>query len=179
MRTIRLPSSFAAGAVVLSLAAGACGQTDRDTARDQDGRAAASSDAAANRNSGASMTVTGCLQQGDGNNDFILTEVNEQPAPVATSGENASGAVQQKQQEAASRAYKLNGGPENMRELVGQQVRISGTVEDRGEAGSRDQSRSVDEDDLASMQVASAESVGSACGNPAGNQGGQSPRRRD
>jgi hypothetical protein len=122
--------------------------------------------------------VTGCLQQGDGDNDFILTQVNEQPGPVATSGDNEGSAVQQKQQEAASRAFKLSGGREQLRDLVGHQVRVTGTVSDRGEVQSRDQNESVDQDDLATLEVSSAESVANACGKGGAAQEGNGGRPR-
>ena len=110
------------------------------------------------------MTLTGCLQQGDGRNDLILTQVNEQPGPVATSGERESGAVQEKQRAAAARSYQLSGGPDTLRDLVGHQVRITGTLAERGEAASGDRNREVSEDDLARIDVRSAESVANSCG---------------
>jgi hypothetical protein len=145
---------------VLVVSAGACSS---DADRAQNGGSASPAGTAGERNNGSATTVTGCLQQGEGNNDFILTQVNAQPGPIATSGENESSAVQQKQREAASRAYRLSGGPDNLRELVGHEVRVTGTVSDRGDVQSRDQDRPADQDDLARMEVSSAESVGQTC----------------
>jgi hypothetical protein len=112
------------------------------------------------------VTVTGCLQQGDGG--FILTQANEQPGPVATSGEQASRDVQQKQQQAAARSYRLSGDDDNLRDLVGHQVRISGTIEDRGEVHERqgEQAREdeIERGDLAELEVRSAQSVADTCG---------------
>ena len=165
MRTVRSVSRWAAAyGAVLALTVGACSHGN-DADRDRPGGSAESPAAtSADRNNASAKTLTGCLQQGDGDNDFILTQVNEQPGPVATSGENESREVQQKQQEAAARSYKLSGGRDQLRGLVGHQVRVTGTVSDRGEVQSRDQNESVDQDDLATMEVSSAESVANACG---------------
>jgi hypothetical protein len=165
MRMVRSMTKWAAAyGAVLALSVTACGtanEADRDRAS---GSAESPATTSADRNNASPKTLTGCLQQGDGDNDFILTQVNEQPGPVATSGEKESSEVQQKQQEAAARSYKLSGGREQLRDLVGHQVRVTGTVSDRGEAQSGDEKESVDQDDLATMEVSSAESVANACG---------------
>lgn len=181
MRTLRTSRSTAivCGAALI-LAAAACNSPERDGrygAADGSG-GAATADRGKTEDRGR-MTLVGCLQRGDGD-DFILTQVNEQPRPVATSGERESSAVQQKQQEAASQAYKLSGGPDNLRDMVGHQVRVTGTVSDRSEVQERDQEREVKERDrqrevkerdLATLEVASAESVANACGNAAAGKG--------
>jgi hypothetical protein len=180
MRTMRRPGRFiAACAVVLATTAMACGGGERDAERDANGGSAASpAGTGGETDNGSSMSLTGCLQQGDSNNDFILTQVNEQPGPIATSGENDSTAVQQKQQERASKSYKLTGAPNELRDLVGHQVRVVGKTSGRAGGGSQEGNRPVDQDDLAELEVSSAESVANVCGRSGSGQDGQGERPR-
>jgi hypothetical protein len=99
---------------------------------------------------GAPITVTGCLQQGDGMNNFILTGVNRpsqsvgtsgtESAPRATGGTSAAApgaaggdVVEREQMRAAHHAYRLSGEDDNFKELVGKQVRVVGTMAEGSE----------------------------------------------
>jgi hypothetical protein len=121
------------------------------------------------------ITLTGCLQKGDGRNDFILTEVNTTRTPVGTSGSAPSAsndAVGQAQMRSAAHAYRLNGDRDSLEGLVGKQVRVSGMLAERSEVSDRaragttsDKDRTkIDQDDLARVDVASVDSVADTCG---------------
>jgi hypothetical protein len=169
MNTRRLASTWvSAGAFAAALSVAACGGGNHDAERDANpgGSDAPAAGTSGERKEGSPVTLTGCLQQGDGRNDLILTQVNEQPGPVATSGERETGAVEDKQRAAAARSYQLSGGPETLRDLVGHQVRVTGTLAEEGEVASGDNDREVSEDDLAEIEVRSAESVAETCGKP-------------
>jgi len=127
------------------------------------------------------ITLTGCLQKGDGTlrSDFVLTEVNTSRASVGTSGAGAnpkSDVVGQEQMRQAEHAYRLDGDRDDLDKLVGKQVRVSGTIEKRsdlndhsasGTVKDRDRTK-IDDGDLAQVKVASVTSIGSACGGKAG-----------
>lgn len=171
MRMRSLKGGMAVWAAALAIAAGACNTADRDSAieRDNAGSGAVGTSGA---NENSPVTLTGCLQQADGRNEYILTQVNEQPGPVATGGERESNEVQQRQQRAAAKSYRLSGETDNLRELVGHQVRVSGNIADRGDVQERqgeqpregDNAREIDQDDLAELEVRSAQSVAETCG---------------
>ena len=139
------------------------------------GTAGTSSPAADENNNRTPVTLTGCLQKGDGRSDYILTEINEPRAGVGTSGSaspSASDRVGQEQMRAAEHAYKLAADKDTLEPLVGRQVRVSGTVEHRskllehnddGTVKDRDRTK-IDEDDLASVHVASIDSIAASCG---------------
>src|SRR3954465_10978263 len=96
------------------------------------GAAGTSGTAADENNARPPVTLTGCLQKGDGRSDYILTEVNEPRTSVGTSGSaTASGndRVAQEQMRAAEHAYKLAGDRDTLEPLVGKQVRVNGTME--------------------------------------------------
>ena len=85
---------------------------------------------------GAPITVTGCLQRGSGLNSYILTQVNSpSETPVATTGKDASGAaVQREQMREAKHSYALDGDEKDvMRDMVGKQVRVNGTIKETSE----------------------------------------------
>jgi len=138
------------------------------------GTAGTSSPAADENNNRTPVTLTGCLQKGDGRSDYILTEINEPRAGVGTSGSTSASAndrVVQEQMRAAEHAYKLAADKDTLEPLVGNQVRVSGTVErqskllehnDNGTVKDRDRTK-IDEDDLASVHVASIDSIADAC----------------
>lgn len=162
MRMQSLTNGMAVCAAALAITAGACNTADRDA----DMNAAPGTVGTSGEADSSPVTVTGCLQQGDGG--FILTQVNEQPGPVATSGEKESQEVQEKQQQAAARSYRLSGDDDNLRDLVGHQVRISGTIEDRGDVHEREGEQAREEEiergDLTQLEVRSAQSVADTCG---------------
>jgi hypothetical protein len=116
---------------------------------------------------GAPITMTGCLQRGDGINNFVLTQVNRpSDTPVATTGDSA--AVQREQMREAKHAYELEGDKDGWQDLVGKQVRVTGTIADnsdlpRAEAERRD-SLTIDANDLAKVDVERVEKVADVCG---------------
>lgn len=139
------------------------------------GTAATSGTAADENNARTPVTLTGCLQKGDGRGDYILTEINQPRTSVGTSGSaSASGSdrVGQEQMRAAEHAYKLSADKDTLEPMVGKQVRVSGTVErqsqlnehnDNGTVKDRDRTK-IDADDLASVHVASIDSIAASCG---------------
>jgi len=188
---------FLGCSVAVAMSAAACGSDRNNTNRSADANAtgqpaaagadragtpgSAASAAAANgaaadeNNARPPVTLTGCLQKGDGRTDYILTQVNEPRKSVGTSGSTAaagSDAVAQEQMFAAEHAYKLSGDRDTLEPLVGRQVRVNGTVErrsklnehdDNGTMKDRDRTK-IDEGDLESVHVASIDSVAASCG---------------
>jgi hypothetical protein len=122
------------------------------------------------------VTLTGCLQKGDGRSDYILTEVNTTRTTVGTSGSPASGSggdpVGREQMRSAAHAYRLKGDRDALEPLVGKQVRLSGTLAERSDLNDhtsggtmKDKDRTkIDEDDLAKVDVTSIDSVADNCG---------------
>ena len=141
------------------------------------GTAATSGTAADENNARTPVTLTGCLQKGDGRSDYILTEISQPRTSVGTSGSTSAAntdKVGQEQMRAAEHAYKLSADKDTLEPLVGKQVRVSGTVErqsklnehnDNGTVKDRDRTK-IDADDLASVHVASIDSIADACGSP-------------
>jgi hypothetical protein len=98
-------------------------------------RATATRDAAtAGRPAQTPVTLTGCLQKGDGR-AFILTEINSSQLSVGTSGSSPStGTVEGEQVRAAAHAYRLQTDDDKALEaLVGHQVRVYGTLTERAD----------------------------------------------
>jgi hypothetical protein len=143
--------------------------------------AGTSGSTAASEQNRSPVTLTGCLQKGDGRSDYILTEVNSTRTAVGTSGSAGSStsegatkpdAVGQEQMRAASHAYHLHGDRDNLEPLVGKQVRVSGTMTQKSDLNAHDESgkmkdrdrSKIDEDDLAQVDVASVDSVADNCG---------------
>jgi hypothetical protein len=160
-------AGLVAWTVALAIATAGCSSADRkrdDAATGSAGTSGATAAAAADANDPATMTVTGCLQKGDDQSDFVLTHVSSQPQPTASRGGNESTAVQEKPQQPPARAYRLSGGPDDLRDWVGHQVRVTGKLEDRGGVQSPDSNRPVKEGELAKLEVTSAESIGDTCG---------------
>ena len=125
---------------------------------------------------GAPITLTGCLQRGSGMNNFILTQVNSpSDTPVATTGKESSGtAVQREQMREAKHAYSLDGDNGAMRDLVGKQVRVTGTFAESSELrrgapenrtpGDRREGLDIDSGDLAKVDVQGIVQVADVCG---------------
>jgi hypothetical protein len=144
------------------VAAGASGADDRD------------STAAAE-----TVSVTGCVQEGGGINEYVLTEVNK---PAASASGDPS-VVAREQTRAAARAYRLDAERDhNLKELLGKQVSITGKIEDRGNfvgtSGNNEPRRDekdkvsaiaskakgeLDSGDLASVKVMSVAKIADAC----------------
>jgi len=171
--------------VAVALSAFACGSNDSNTnnkfpagdatkaGEPTPGATAGTSGAAASTtaNDKSPMTITGCLQKGDGRNDYILTEVSTPRTKVGTSGstppETGSSAdvVGKEQMRAAAHAYNLNGNRDALEPLVGKQVRITGTLVARADLKDKDRDRAkIDDDDLAKVDVTSVEALAGSCG---------------
>ena len=162
--------------LAVAMSGAACNRHDAaEIDRDNDRLAA---DTAKDRgHEGAPITVTGCLQRGSGMNNFILTQVNEpSESPVATTGKDAGGAaVQREQMREATHAYQLDGDDRDaMRDMVGKQVRVTGTIKETSElhkeatetksGGDRRDGLDIDAGDLAKVDVQGIVQVADACG---------------
>ena len=117
------------------------------------------------------ITVTGCLQKGDGRSDYILTEVSTTRTTVGTTGApppatgSSADVVGKEQMRAAAHAYNLNGDRDTLEGLVGKQVRVNGTLTARADLKDKERDRTkIDEDDLAKVDVTSVEAVAGSCG---------------
>jgi len=122
-----------------------------------------------------SMTLSGCLQKGDGRSDYILTEVNTTRPTVGTSGAAPGGStdvVGQEQMRSAAHAYRIDGDRDTLEPLVGKQIRVTGSMAERsdptahnddGTLKDRDRTK-LDQDDLAKVKVASVDEVSGNCG---------------
>ena len=115
-----------------------------------------------------SMTLVGCMQQGDGRNDFILTEDNTARDITGTAGSSPS--AEQQRLQAAAKSYRLTDADQDLHQYVGKQVRVIGTLVEPtdipttadGTAGS-DRPR-IRERDLAKVDVGTVETVAESCG---------------
>jgi hypothetical protein len=162
--------------LALALSAGACGR-DETAAIDADADRLATTTASKDAgHEGAPITLVGCLQRGSGMNNYILTQVNSpSDSPVATSGQGAEGgAVQREQMREAKHAYALDGENDQLRDLIGKQVRVTGTVEenselrrekDTGTDTSRRDGLDIDAGDLAKVDVQGVVQIAEVCGN--------------
>src|SRR5262245_37561014 len=169
---------------VMSGAVAACGFAVVLSAAcsDRNGTRTATNDAAADAGSARPpVTLTGCLQKGDLESEYVLTEVNHSRTNVGTSGSKAPAAgdaVGREQMREAARAYRLSGEKDVLEPLVGKQVRVTGTEEKRStlneHSADRDRDRAkIDDDDLARVRVASIDQVSEECG----VQSGARPKR--
>jgi hypothetical protein len=152
---------MAVGGLVPALAVGACGM-DRDSSTAVPGA------------EGTPMTLTGCLQQSDG--DLVLTTRNEPtgtPGAVGTAGADTAGSpsAAEDHMQAAADAYRLEGDEASLRSHIGKQVRVTGTLEEesdvapRAGTGSGESDRAdVDPGDLAALDVTTVEAVAETCG---------------
>jgi hypothetical protein len=168
--------SFITGcALAAALTGTACNRHDAaEVDRDNDRLAA---DTTKDRgHEGAPITVTGCLQRGtSGIDTYILTQVNSpSETPVATAGKDASGAaVQREQMREAKHSYALdNGDKDVMRDMVGKQVRVNGTIKEASElhkeaaktSTDRDRRLDIDAGDLAKIDVQGVVQIAEECG---------------
>jgi hypothetical protein len=192
-RTSLVKGAVASCTLALALAAGACAEDNRTTDQlDRDAaatnttdRAATGTTADARGHEGAPITMTGCLQQGEGMNNYILTGVNRPSESTGTSGTagTAGNAVEREQIRAATHAFRLEGDNDKLKELVGKQVRVAGTYEegsdlwrktqrnDQDERGNVDRSKrnriEVEQGDLAKVDVNTIEKIADVCGQAA------------
>jgi hypothetical protein len=146
------------------------------------GTSGTTADTASRDAANSPVTITGCLQKGDGRSDYILTELNTTRGAVGTSGSSSTAdrstnadKVGQEQMRAAAHAYRLEGDRDSLEPLVGKQVRVSGTMakssdlnahDDSGKLKDRDRTK-IDEDDLARIDVAKVDSIAGSCGGKA------------
>ena len=177
MRSSLWSKAFIAGCgLSITMSAAACNrnqaaEVDRDTDR------LAADTSSRQGHEGAPITVTGCLQRGSGLNNYILTRVNTpSDTPVATSGNGTNGAaVQREQMREAKHAYVLDGEDNDaMRNLIGKQVRVTGTIDESSELhrGTTDSRNSkdrrdgldIDSGDLAKVDVQGIVQVADVCG---------------
>jgi hypothetical protein len=174
--TVWSKSLIAGCGLAVAISGTACNRDDAAAVdRDTDRIAADTSRQAGHQ--GAPITLTGCLQRGSGLNNYILTQVNEpSDTPVATAGKESSGtAVQREQMREAKHSYELDGDNKDaMRNLVGKQVRVTGTIAETSElhreaAEKRDSSDrreglDIDRGDLAKVDVQGIVQVAEVCG---------------
>ena len=125
----------------------------------------------------APLTLTGCLQKTGGiTGDYILAQATtgKGTAPVGTSGSAESNdAVAQRQLNAAERSYRLSGESDQLKDLVGHKITVSGTLADRGDLASgkrvddkdANSGRDVGTSDLAKVDVMSVQDVAANCSN--------------
>jgi hypothetical protein len=131
------------------------------------------------------ISLTGCLQRGDGSN-YILTELAEPSATGAPRDVKGDGSkVEKEQLHAAEHAYRLtaakNVNDDDWDKLVGKKVKVDGTLAKRSEVGDTDrvattgdknkdakaQDRDrvqIKEGELAQVDVNSLQQVANACG---------------
>jgi hypothetical protein len=151
-----------------------------DTSTPAAGTAGTAADARASSDK-APMTLTGCLQKTDGitGGDYVLAQAStgKSTAPVGTSGSaEPNDAIGQRQLNAAERSYRLSGESDQLKDLVGHKITVSGTVADRGDLASG--KRTDDKDaksghdistsDLAKVDVMSVQDVSANCSNASG-----------
>ena len=169
-------------AVAFAVGAAACaGEMESESGTGQERTATLDGDPQAGHQ-GAPITLTGCLQRGNGvlTESFILTAVNSPAAdaPIATRGESDKAApVEREELRAAKHAYRLRGDDDELEQLVGRQIRVTGTLAELsdlpalGAAGSRDERRQqtdapspdIQTRDLAQVEVQSVEQIAAVC----------------
>ena len=193
---------FAGCAVAAALAIG-CSNTEKQTPSDTANRPATTPGAAGTSGTAAdardadknpTTMLTGCLQETKGMaGNYILTQANagsNSSAPVGTSGSTSSGsAIEQKQMSAAKKSYRLSGETDQLKNLVGHEVRLSGTITDKGDLSSNNPptekspsasgktTRDIDDSDLPKVEVASVSSVSDSCSSAGKTESGARPKK--
>jgi hypothetical protein len=162
------------------VAAAACGSSNKS--RTATGEATGSidrdRDAPKSETAASSITVAGCLQQGNGS-DFILTRINEPSESVGTAGtkdaaaarSGSSGAgvgtVERERLRSAAGAYRVEAADGvNLADLVGREVRVVGTIKqnmDLPRANAQRDPVQVKEGDLARIEPASVSQTAAQC----------------
>jgi hypothetical protein len=116
---------------------------------------------------GAPINLTGCLQKDGGiSTTYILTQVNEPTQSVGTSG-SAPANVDKERMREAKHAYRLSGDDDQLKELVGKQVKVEGVIAENSDfkkANDAEQRADMDTGDLAKVDVKSVAAVADACG---------------
>lgn len=160
-RTAMLTGAFAS-ALALSACGADNGRRDPNAAVTK----APAADTASATGAYAQMTLNGCLQKEDGIlGDYVLTQANVPADAVGTSGQ--AGTVEGRQLEAAARSYRLSGESDKLRNLVGHQVRVRGTLKEASsvsdKAASGDRPPEIKDSHLAKVEVMSVENIADAC----------------
>jgi len=142
-------------------------------AADTSGSAAGSGATASNVDAAKpAVVLTGCLQEEKGMlGDYILTQAR----PVMSSGDaigttgaadekDSKGApkgIEQRQLGQAERSYRLSGESDQLKTNIGHEIRVRGTMTDRGDVAKSD--HDVSQSDLAKVDVQSVELVADSC----------------
>ena len=117
---------------------------------------------------GAPINLTGCLQKDGGiSTTYILTQVNEPTQSVGTSGSSAPANVDQERMREAKHAYRLSGDDDQLKVLVGKQVKVEGVIAENSDfkkANDAAQRADMDTGDLAKVDVKSVAAIADACG---------------
>ena len=140
---------------------------------------AATNDQAKANDNAQPITINGCLQQSK-NGTWIVTRLNEpSKKEVGTSGSAA--AVEHEQLREAENAYRVDAPSDvKMDQFVGKQVRVTGTLTDRGDvaksandtagtsgsasANDKDKGLDISQGDLARIDASSVTATAAACG---------------
>jgi hypothetical protein len=160
-RTAMLTGVFAS-----ALALSACGADNAGRDPNAPATKAPAADTTSATGAYAQMTLNGCLQKEDGIlGDYILTQANAPADAVGTSGQ--VGTVEGRQLEAAARSYRLSGESDKLRNLVGHQVRVMGTLKEASSvsdrAASGDRPAEIKDSHLAKVEVMSVEDIAGSC----------------
>ena len=160
-RTAMLTGVFAS-----ALALSACGPDNASRDPNAAVTKAPTADTTSATGAYAQMTLNGCLQKEDGIlGDYVLTQANVPADAVGTSGQ--VGTVESRQLEAAARSYRLSGESDKLRNLVGHQVRVMGTLKDASsvaeKAASGDRPAEIKDSHLAKVEVTSVENIAESC----------------
>jgi len=162
-----------AGAAVFACA---CGPTANNNAANNPNAGAPAASAAPASTTAAnkpSVVLTGCLQKNTGMlGDYILTQASPNPtsgAAIGTSGAASDAkeskgepkGIEQRQLAQAERSYRLSGESDQLKDNVGHQIRVRGTLTDRGDVAKSD--NDVSQSDLAKVDVESVESIADSC----------------
>lgn len=131
---------------------------------------------------GAPLTVTGCLQHtGSVVKAYVLTTVNSPATSVGTSGVTGDAtAVAREQRRQAWHAYRVTAKGQDLERYVGQQIQVTGTLEDTADlktqrvSGAKPQGvrgtvspNELDLGDLGRIEATSVETLAQACGESA------------
>jgi len=167
-RTVRSGLTIATAVSAIAIAS-ACNR-----APESDKTAAAKS---TNANERPGITLVGCVQETKGiMGDYLLTAANRVERSVGTSGSTAGGdVVGREQYAAAAKSYRLDGDSDQLRDLIGKQVRVAGHVTDQADlakpgttADNKPPQTAPDRDisagDLARVKIDSITKVADSCG---------------
>jgi len=159
MRVTAATTIVACG-IALAVSSTACNK-DSDRARTSEARG----------HEGAPINLTGCVQKEGGlTTTYILTQVNEPTQSVGTTGSNAAGNVDQERMRAAKHAYRLDGDGDQLKDLVGKQVKVEGTIAENSDLNKKtttadqDKRSDIDAGDLAKVDVKTIAATGDTCG---------------